>query len=290
VLLPGRADAVPAARRFTATSLADTAVGTAARDDAALVVAELVGNAVLHGVPPIAVRVHVTGEVVHLAVRDAGGYKPLPVPAGSAAMTGRGLALVAALSREWGVDSDPAGGKVVWADVDGHPPRPPGGRAEPDLDALLAAPGDVERPDASELVRVDAGELPTELLLAVKRQIDDIVRELTLAAGPAAAPLPPPLARLVTAVTVDFADARRQIKEQALQAAARGEPTTRLVLSLPRSAAEAGERYLAALEDADRHARAAQLLTLETPGHHRALRRRYITAVIDALRRGTAPR
>ena len=50
------------------------------------------------------------------------------------------------------------------------------------------------------------------------------------------------------------------------------------------SAAAAGERYLAALDEADAYARAARLLTLETPAPHRLFRRWYVQAVIDQLR------
>ena len=49
-----------------------------------------------------------------------------------------------------------------------------------------------------------------------------------------------------------------------------------LRLSLPASAAAAGERYLAALEEADRYARNARLLTLETTPVHKVFRSWYV--------------
>ena len=55
------------------------------------------------------------------------------------------------------------------------------------------------------------------------------------------------------------------------------------MLSLPLSIAAAGERYLAALDAADRYARAAKLLTLAAPVSHRVLRRWYVRALIDHI-------
>src|SRR5207302_1269019 len=66
--------------------------------------------------------------------------------------------------------------------------------------------------------------------------------------------------------------------------AARNEASTELRLTLPASAADAGERYLAALDEADRYARGARLLTLETPPVHRVFREWYVGALVDQLR------
>ena len=69
-----------------------------------------------------------------------------------------------------------------------------------------------------------------------------------------------------------------------LNVAARGDAETELVLELPVSAADAGERYLEALDAADRYARASRLLTLSAPVLHRVFRRWYVEALIDQLR------
>jgi Stage II sporulation protein E (SpoIIE)/GAF domain len=82
-----------------------------------------------------------------------------------------------------------------------------------------------------------------------------------------------------------FDEARAAIKRQALAAAARGDDRTSLTLYLPLSAAEAAQAYMRALDEADRYARAARLLTLETPPGHRVFRRWYLEAVIEQLRR-----
>ena len=84
--------------------------------------------------------------------------------------------------------------------------------------------------------------------------MDNIVRELSLA-GAAASNPSAPLAPVIETVVNQFSDARNAIKRQALAAAARGEDRLLLVLGLPESAADAGEAYLAALDEADEYSR-----------------------------------
>jgi two-component sensor histidine kinase len=96
-------------------------------DDAALVISELVGNAVRHGAPltggGIRVAWTVTDSLVRVEVAD-GGRGPLrheviePRPGGGSAdaENGRGLAIVALLTTSWGSAFDSTSA-VVWADV-----------------------------------------------------------------------------------------------------------------------------------------------------------------------------
>lgn len=84
-------------------------------DDAVLVVSELVTNAVVHGCPPIELMVSITSVEVRLEVADEGRgpdewFVPFDRP-GS-----RGLAIVDAVSEQWGVRQT-ASGKVVWSVV-----------------------------------------------------------------------------------------------------------------------------------------------------------------------------
>ena len=288
--LGSEVDAVPRARRFTAAVLAGVPVGTVA--DAELIVAELVTNALLHAGPPAVLRIRRDGRTVRIEVEDVARQMPVSPPLNTEAMTGRGLSLVATLARGWGIEPGEAGGKVVWAELtsaaDGA--AAPGGDPrssdpEIDVDALLAAWA--EDGSAEPMYTVRIGSVPTDLLLAAKAHIDNLVREFTLAraAGESAGGgLPAALERLVDTVTSGFASARAEIKRQAVAAAERGDPETDLLLTQPASAADAGEAYLAALDEADHYARAASLLTLETPPVHRVFRRWYVTALVDQLR------
>jgi two-component sensor histidine kinase len=86
-------------------------------ETAALLLSELVTNALRHGSPPgreIAVTLHRTGGLLRLEVEDAGDALPRPRKAGFEDECGRGLALVAALADDWGVGPRQGPGKRVW--------------------------------------------------------------------------------------------------------------------------------------------------------------------------------
>jgi anti-sigma regulatory factor (Ser/Thr protein kinase) len=98
-------------------------------DDAELIIAELVGNAVRHGMPDAGRQVFPvragqpplrlcllrrTGEVM-LAVTDPSDQAPAPKPPSSDGESGRGLHIVGALSYVWGWSPIEGRGKAVWA-------------------------------------------------------------------------------------------------------------------------------------------------------------------------------
>src|SRR6185436_5547532 len=110
------ADAVSQARRFTLSVLGDLARQELAAE-AELIVSELVTNALLHGKPPVVVRVTARGPGVRIEVADGSRSVPVPGRPGSDAMTGRGMVLVESVSARWGVDLLPDG-KAVWCDLE----------------------------------------------------------------------------------------------------------------------------------------------------------------------------
>jgi serine phosphatase RsbU (regulator of sigma subunit)/anti-sigma regulatory factor (Ser/Thr protein kinase) len=249
-------------------------------DEVALAAAELLANAVQHGSSPVWVAISGDGRRLRLEVGDANPRPPVRLAQSPSNMTGRGLALVDAVAVRWGIDRAPAGRKIVWAEFE--PLDDILGKPAVDVDALLAAWGEDE-PDVDGRRTVVLGDVPTDLLIEAKAHIDNLVREFSLAENATEA-VPDDLARLIKTVVHGFAEARDAIKRQALAAARRAEPRTRLNLHLPLSAADAGEAYLAALDEADAYARAARLLTLETPPAHRLFRRWYVEEVIRQLR------
>lgn len=120
-----------AARDFTAAVLCawDLAV---ALPDARLVVSELVTNAVRHGLaaasaavpcvprphsPLIGLRLLRHPGGLRCEVTDPSDTMPARLVPDDDADFGRGLCLVATLSRQWGATPLPAGGKCVWADL-----------------------------------------------------------------------------------------------------------------------------------------------------------------------------
>jgi anti-sigma regulatory factor (Ser/Thr protein kinase) len=95
--------------------------GTAAFEAAALVVAELAANAVLHGRVPgrdFALRLVRDDDrgVVRVEVSDTHPAQPARVMPTATEDTGRGLVLVDALASRWGVRDRVGPGKTVWAD------------------------------------------------------------------------------------------------------------------------------------------------------------------------------
>jgi anti-sigma regulatory factor (Ser/Thr protein kinase) len=100
-------------------TIADAGVGGASNQVIELLTAELVSNAVVHGPDAGAVRVEVRidGATVRVGVRDTGGGVPTVGHPEPTAASGRGLALVEALSSDWGIQPH-RDGKTVWFEVD----------------------------------------------------------------------------------------------------------------------------------------------------------------------------
>jgi len=85
-------------------------------DDAALVVTELVTNAVTHGRSAFRLQLSRTPGAFRIEVVDGGPGTPEPQPQDIDAEGGRGIMLVDAMSSSWGVENVPSG-KLVWAEI-----------------------------------------------------------------------------------------------------------------------------------------------------------------------------
>ncbi|MDU0258027.1 ATP-binding protein [Streptomyces sp. PU10] len=100
------------------------------RDDAVLVVTELVSNAVTHavpsaaaGVPEVRLGLALGPARLTLTVADPGDNTPVFNPSDGSALRehGRGLCIVDALAEEWGWAPRPPAGKTVWATLSTRP-------------------------------------------------------------------------------------------------------------------------------------------------------------------------
>lgn len=115
-----------AARRELGSDLVEWGLPAAVVDDAELVVSELIGNAVRYGRPlpgnTLRVAWEVESDCLVLKVTDGGSpHSPHFRDAGPSDVRGRGLAIVDALARKWGVDRYQNGvGPVstVWAELE----------------------------------------------------------------------------------------------------------------------------------------------------------------------------
>jgi anti-sigma regulatory factor (Ser/Thr protein kinase) len=85
-------------------------------DTVALLVTELVTNAILHARTPLQLTVESRPGSVRIRVEDESNERPALRHYESDAVTGRGLALVERLASSWGVETTPSG-KAVWCEV-----------------------------------------------------------------------------------------------------------------------------------------------------------------------------
>ena len=106
------------ARHALSALLLECGIEGADNDSAVLVASELVTNAVCHGGDPIELRADVSERTVRLEVRDGATELHDRKGTDSWSTTGRGLAIVEAMSRDWGVEWHGDAGKTVWADLD----------------------------------------------------------------------------------------------------------------------------------------------------------------------------
>ncbi|HEX4728309.1 MAG TPA: ATP-binding protein [Jatrophihabitans sp.] len=121
------------ARRSVQAALLDSGASDDDALDAALIVGELVGNAVRHAAPlpsgHLAVEWLVERDGYRISVTDGGSQHRVSSRSAAAhETTGRGLAIVAALAQDWGVTSNAGSAHTtVWARgrlcQTGRPPR-----------------------------------------------------------------------------------------------------------------------------------------------------------------------
>ena len=130
--LNAEAASVHDARDFTLATLRlwDTPHSS---QDIAVVVSELVTNALRHALPragdtglrrPVQLGLLQHGRRLLCAVADPGNAAPVPRTPGVLAETGRGLQMVCALSDQWGYTAPGDEGKVVWAMFTARPTPP----------------------------------------------------------------------------------------------------------------------------------------------------------------------
>jgi anti-sigma regulatory factor (Ser/Thr protein kinase) len=115
LVLPADPTAPRSARALLQTAVQEWGVDDDHYQDAAMVVTELVANAVDHARTPSTLTLGLDERGLCVAVRDTRpGPVPRPGPVDPAAPRGRGLQMIAALACSWGVTTH-IDGKTVWA-------------------------------------------------------------------------------------------------------------------------------------------------------------------------------
>ena len=132
LLLPFTASSVGVARRHLVSDLIEAGVCASAVTDAALVISELLSNAIRHARPLPGANVQVAWAVddgsVEVPVSDGGAPTwPRQAQPTVSSLGGRGLDIVEYLARTWGIRTDD-GGLTVWATL-----AAPGQRQPDDL-------------------------------------------------------------------------------------------------------------------------------------------------------------
>ena len=107
---------VRTARRFVQDACDEARVSIDVRDTAVLLTSEVVTNAFTHGRSEARLSIDVSCGVVHVEVGDDNTRHPFQESDDRDALDGRGMQLVEALSRSWGVRDEPIG-KIVWFDL-----------------------------------------------------------------------------------------------------------------------------------------------------------------------------
>jgi anti-sigma regulatory factor (Ser/Thr protein kinase) len=109
-----RVESASEARAWLTAFLHERRVEESVIMDAALIVSELVTNALRHGEGPTVLRATLAATEVQLSVTDSGDDEPRVLPPDPDRIGGLGLVVVATVSKKWGVAPFP-GGKTVWA-------------------------------------------------------------------------------------------------------------------------------------------------------------------------------
>ena len=260
------------------------------RDDliecAALGVSELVTNAVLHGEPPLSVRVRGTREHLRIEVADASRQQPrTPRPVlfgedseeGSLVTFGRGLSVVAMSSVAWGASWEPDG-KVVWFEP--APEMHDDAFREAVFDFRDDEPGWTPPVDA---VRVQLLAVDLKLYLGTQNQYHDVRRELRLLALAHGADYP--LAGDLSTMFLTYdRQVPRGVELYVDQQLRRGATRLDLTVDVAPGAAAIFATMLALFDLADAFCRAERLLsTARNPAQH-AFQTWYLGEFIRQLR------
>jgi anti-sigma regulatory factor (Ser/Thr protein kinase) len=288
---------VSAARRFVTDGLVSWE-RAALIDSATLCVSELAGNAALHaGSTFMEIALQPLGTSVRVSVEDDGAV-PAEVVAPRATFewdddfsiddeptTGRGLAIVSVLAREWGVEHTPDG-KRVWAELSEH---------EPDHEVHLPTTGAMANPAPSDgalppgwaLVRLIG--CPVELSLRQDEHLDELVRELQLISAGNGDNRSQAVAAQIQDLLMSPAHARFTGRRQAEKALAEGRDTLDVEMAMPHEFSPMVQRLEQAVQAADELCEQMQLLTVASTPELRELRAWMTHELVAQIERGDPP-
>lgn len=290
---------VSAARRFVTDGLVSWE-RTALIDSATLCVSELAGNAALHAASTfMEIGLQPRGKAIRVSVEDDGAV-PAEVVAPRATFTeadgvdfsiddepttGRGLAIVSVLAREWGVEHTPEG-KRVWAELTENEQEHEVGPPRTDLVEDPSSPA-AALPPGWALVRL-AG-CPVELSLRQDEHLDELVRELQLISAGDQTSHSQALAAQIQDLLISPAHARFTGRRLAEQAAAAGRDVVDIDMAMPHEFGPMVQRLQEAVMAADALCEQMELLTVASPPELRALRAWMAGELVAQIDHGAPP-
>ncbi|WP_420371832.1 ATP-binding protein [Nocardioides cynanchi] len=232
------------------------------RDNAELALSEVVTNAILHGRPPMTVRLRGTVDHPRVEVRDQSTEPPAlpevePDPESADLTTyGRGLSIVARASEAWGAERE-VDGKLVWF-------VPATSFREEGIPGVLNGWDDEEDDPASDIERMSVrlDRVPVRLMLNALIRGAELRRELRLlaVAHEDTYPVAGDLSRFFNSVAGDF---RGEFDVSDLhQCLATGHDHVDLRVSTPTDSGPRFARLIELLDLADAFCRNERLLTL----------------------------
>lgn len=297
------AQEVSMARRFAVSAAAGFGGDEDAQDRVRTLVSELVSNVVLHAATASVVTVRDDRDVITVLVTDGSGAPVRTRRTTTDNATGRGLAMVQALSADHGSHgSDRIGpaGKTIWftvpksaLDVAGQapaadPPRVPPGRpaTSPDVGAgsraVVTIPDNPPEVDRARLHEVLILGAPLRLWKRSSLHTADLMREFALLligreSGTTSHEVPHALLQLVADLRTRYAGVSSAQTAQLEAAVEAGELTLDVTHHVPPEVGDACQTLLDLLEAADGYCAAGtELLTLVSPPDQQAFRRWYL--------------
>lgn len=112
--VPAVAQSAPRARQRLRELVGDWA-DEPTRDDAALLLTELVANGVFHARSSMRINLTLEHDLLRAEVRDASPFAPMQRDADE--FGGRGVLILNSLASSWGVLGHPGEGKTVWFEL-----------------------------------------------------------------------------------------------------------------------------------------------------------------------------
>ncbi|HYO38897.1 MAG TPA: ATP-binding protein [Nocardioidaceae bacterium] len=251
-------------------------------DAARLAVSELVTNAILHGEPPISVRIGGTPAHPRVEVHDRSTEPPsardMPDEARLLATVGRGLGIVATYSTAWGAEMSRSG-KVVWFEP--APEEAVADDAAPALGEVSTAEELVEaalraEAEAEQRVTISLLGMPAQVFAHMRLQYEELRRELRLLALSHGTeyPFAQRLAELTTRVERERHHSSGADRLSA--AITHGVDRVDVVYDVPASSPATMARLRDVLDEADEFCREQQLLVAPPTPQMVALRSWYL--------------